>query len=169
MNRKWLGVVLVAAGLTVLAIVFLATREAPTQGTIPQAAVQQQATPPTREELLRLVNEERAKAGVAPLAIDERINESAQMKADDMTRHGYFGHDNSDGTQGYELVFKTTGQLCTYASENLTDISVNTSARAVSNWVNSEPHYRGMTNPDYSLTGFGISGTNIVQHFCKEA
>src|SRR5262249_44174159 len=47
-------------------------------------------TPATREELLRLVNDERAKVGVAPLAVDERLNGSAQRKTDDMAKFNYF-------------------------------------------------------------------------------
>lgn len=40
--------------------------------------------PPDAQELLELVNAERAKVGVAPLVIDERVQKSAQLKADDM-------------------------------------------------------------------------------------
>lgn len=37
--------------------------------------------PPDAQEMLELVNEERAKVGVAPLKLDERLNASAQEKS----------------------------------------------------------------------------------------
>ena len=40
--------------------------------------------PPDAQEMLELVNQERAKVGVAPLKLDKRLNASAQEKADDM-------------------------------------------------------------------------------------
>jgi len=127
-------------------------------------------TPPTVDELLRLVNEERAKVGVAPLTIDTRLNQSAQFKADDMFTNIYFNHVDSSGKHGYSYVYDYAPGLCSIASENITDnttIESNTSKQAIYNWVNSEPHYKAMINPNYTLTGFGVSGTKIVEHFCQ--
>lgn len=74
-----------------------------TQATTPAGEVQNEsqtysisltehADPPTREELLKLVNEERAKNGVAALTEDARLDTSAQRKADDMATYHYFNH-----------------------------------------------------------------------------
>ena len=48
-----------------------------TPNVTPVATVQpvQKPQPPTVDELLRLVNEERAKVGVAPMVIDARLNQ----------------------------------------------------------------------------------------------
>jgi len=124
----------------------------------------------TREELLALVNAERIKIGVAPLAVDERLHGSAQRKADDMTQHNYFGHTSPhDGTFGPNYVLET-GIGCLSAGENLTwlgDVKVNHAAvRAVNAWMGSAPHREAILNARYVLIGFGISGAYVVEHFC---
>jgi len=51
-----------------------------------------------------LVNAERVSRGIAPLTLDERLNTSAQIKADDMTSDGYFDHvDPFTGVRGAKL------------------------------------------------------------------
>lgn len=131
---------------------------------------QQQAKRPTRAELLKLVNAERAKYGVPPLKEDTRLDTSAQRKADDMVKYDYFGHVSPhDGKHGYEYI-NDVGIYCKTDSENLTEANddVNTSSRAVEAWVKSPPHHKAMINADYSYTGFGISGGTVVEHFCEQ-
>lgn len=126
--------------------------------------------PATKEELLALVNEERAKAGVAPLVVDERLNQSAQRKADDMTKYNYFNHISpNDGKNGYEYVYDT-GIYCKYAGENLTQnySYYEWDSRAVRSWMNSKSHRDAMLDSRYTLTGFGKSGVNVVEHFCEQ-
>ena len=132
-------------------------------------------TPPTAEELLRLVNIEREKVGVKPLVIDANMTKTAQWKADDMHTRKYFSHfpatiDGVKNTQKYTVNYENRlvlGVTCIESSENIVDnIVSNDSKTAVEAWVDSKPHYKAMINPDYTLTGFGISGTKIVQHFC---
>lgn len=127
--------------------------------------------PPTIARLLQLVNEERTKVNVAPLAIDSRLNESAQYKAEDMFKRNYFGHeDPKTGKHGYDIAFERTGEMCSFVSENITDNVIdadNTSEQTIFNWVNSPSHYNAMIDSRYTYTGFGIAGTKIVQHFCQ--
>lgn len=136
-------------------------------------ATVKQGLPLTRENLLKLVNEERAKVGVAPLVMDSRINTSAQMKADDMEEHGYYGHTNHNGTSGTSLIFRVTGQLCVSGGENLVrgGEREHIAEVAVGRWTESKAHYDAMIDAGYSLTGFGITGSSenwiITQHFCK--
>ncbi len=125
--------------------------------------------PPNVDDLLRLTNAERAKAGVAPLKLDTRLNQSAQMKADEIARTGVFEHVGTDGRHGYEYI-KDTGLSCTSASENLE--AGNSSEEAISEWMASTlGHREAILNPNYDLVGFGISQgpayKNVVQHFCN--
>ena len=123
---------------------------------------------PDAGELLELVNAERAKYGVAPLVMDDRLNQSAQMKADDMVTYNYFGHVNHDGTQAYQVIGRLAGASCSYASENIRDNDeyINTSREAFDAWVVSKPHHDAMLATKYSLTGFGIRNDQVVEHFC---
>ncbi len=127
--------------------------------------------PPAVDELLALVNKERARNGAAPLKIDDRLNSSAQMKANDEVKYGYFGHEsdkspNNRGNSRYWMI--ATGISCIDSSENLTqNTTVNDAAHAVNAWIASPPHHAAMINGAYDLTGFGISGNQIVEHFCQ--
>lgn len=125
--------------------------------------------PPNVPELLRLVNEERAKAGVPPLVLDERLNQSAQMKADDMAQNNYFGHFSPETGQknGPNKARSLTGNDCWKISENL--VEAQSAKTAIKAWIKSAGHHRAMIDPDLTVTGFGIKNDLIVQHFCAKS
>lgn len=122
------------------------------------------------DELLARVNEERAKVGVAPMIIDAKLNQSAQMKADDMEKNNYFAHVSpKDGRHGYEYI-DDMGVVCRTNGENFswnTDGSTITANQAVGWWLGSESHRNAMLDPDYKSTGFGVVNSIIVEHFCQ--
>lgn len=122
---------------------------------------------PTVDELLRLVNEERAKVSVAPLVLDERLNKSAQQKADDMLTRNYYEHVDPDGRHGYDIAHEYAPDICKKPAENLNMASNATIASdVVFSWATSESHYKAMVNEEFKYTGFGISDNKFVQHFC---
>jgi len=126
--------------------------------------------PPTRSELLRLVNQERAKHGVAPLKEDAQLDSTAQWKADDMNTRHYFGHyDPETGKRnGLDKMMDNVGSRCTFISENILENDAdNTSKGSVATWISSKPHHLAMIDKQYVYTGFGISGTYVVEHFCN--
>lgn len=133
--------------------------------------------PPDAQEMLELVNQERAKVGVVPLKLDERLSASAQEKADDMQNRGYYDHKSPDGIEGYSLVFKHMPSKCRYASENLAEVSTTdskfgSSRFTIDNWMHStKGHREAILDAKYSLVGFGISKQGhdliVVQHFCQ--
>lgn len=125
--------------------------------------------PVNKHDLLKLVNEERAKVGVPALVIDERLNQSAQRKADDMEKNDYFDHVSPiDGRYGASYA-NDTGIPCQRVSENIryNGYGKNTAKDAVLGWYGSELHRVAMLNQKYESTGFGIAGSRIVQHFCE--
>ena len=133
-----------------------------------------EAKPPTRSELLKLVNKERAKHGIAPLKIDKRLNWSAQKKSDDMLAYGYYDHEspkspNSEGNSDQWIL--ASGVRCIAAGENLDENS--TASAAVKAWIASKSHHTAMIDSKYTSTGFGIAGKDpngyylITEHFCQ--
>lgn len=142
-----------------------------------QAESKYDVGPPDAQEMLELVNQERAKVGVAPLKLDERLNASAQEKADDMQNRDYYDHKSPAGIEGYSLVFKHMPNRCRYASENLakvstTDNKFGSSRFTIDNWMHStKGHREAILDAKYSLVGFGISKQGydliVVQHFCE--
>lgn len=163
MTRKRITVIIAAIALLIAGTASYATfavkphtaqdNGQSTQVTAPQPT-KYEVGPPDAQELLELVNAERVKVGVGPLVIDERLNQSAQAKADDMAKNNYFDHVDATGKHGYEYVKDYAPGLCKQAGENI--VGEDTSNDAVSWWINSPLHYKAMTNPDNILTGFGI-------------
>lgn len=127
--------------------------------------------PPTRTELLQLVNAERAKYKAAPLQEDAALDQAAQAKAEDEVVHGY-AHECPECLNGMLAAEKDLGLQGNYA-ENLMENTYagtntpdnNTSKGTVDAWVNSKPHFQTMIDPRYTFTGFGISGTQVVEEF----
>ena len=131
--------------------------------------------PPDAQEMLELVNQERAKVGVAPLKLDERLNASAQEKANDMQNRDDYGHESPEGVKGFSLVFKHMPDKCQYAGENLATLLVPTSNSriAIDTWMHStKGHREAIIDKKYDLVGFGVSkdkygSSLVVQHFCE--
>lgn len=132
-------------------------------------------TLPTAVQVLDLVNSERTKAGVAALQLDDRLNQSAQRKADDMVKYDYKEHVSpNDGKHGYEYI-NDVGISCKTDSENLAwGWGTRSNAQAfVGWWMSSAAHKAALLNGKYTLTGFGTGlmqdGKTIVvvEHFCE--
>lgn len=173
--RKTTFVVGLVLGLSCLAFVAygmsrpVGAKPVQTAPVAPQTAV----SPPTRAELLALVNAERAKYGVAPLTEDTRLDQSAQMKANDEVKYNYFGHispaDSPNAGKNSHDFIASTSIGCLDSSENLTENThVNDAQHAVAAWINSPSHHAAMIDPKYTLTGFGIGNDQIVEHFCQQ-
>ena len=142
-------------------------------GQIQQVKTKYEVGPPTAEELLELVNAERAMVGVAPLKIDENVQKSAQLKVDDMAARNYFQH-NVLGTE-YTLTPEMAYYVklsCSSSSENIrwTPLEYSTSQEVYNGWYNSPPHIAAIRNADYTLTGIAIAKDAdkyySVEHFC---
>lgn len=122
---------------------------------------------PTISELLDDVNKARGDAGVSPLIEDPRLDQSAQIKANDMQTNGY-GHTDGDGQPGYTLAHKAI-PACIYVSESLD--AAETAQETISEWLNSPPHRAALLDPKYSLTGFGVVAHSdyyyVVEHYCQ--
>lgn len=133
--------------------------------------------PPDPQEMLELVNAERAKVGVAPLVLDENVQRSAQLKAEDMENHGYYGHDiprlgNMYTQEMRDILYKKL--KCKSSGENLHSLLLvmSTSREAIDGWMQStKGHREAMLDAKYDLVGFGMAkdgqNTLVVQHFCN--
>lgn len=164
-------------GLTILALIVImgvsvvAGNSQPKPQATPVSIYEAPQPPkPTVEELFRLTNEERAKAGVRPLELNPLLNKSAQMKADDMLANNYFDHVNPTTGKNGPTYVMDVGADCYYQSENIAaDL---TSEGAMVDWKGSEPHFKAIIDTRYESVGFGIAKGEyyyyIVQHFCDK-
>lgn len=138
-----------------------------------------QSALPTIQELHNRINAERAKVGSKPLELNSGLNASAQLKADELMREGYESnpHNNRAGRAGYTYVFDNM-KGCKGAAENISvtynfgkyfdkDIYYDRTAKnTVDGWLTSKAHADTLRSADYELTGYGITNSYIVQHFC---
>ena len=167
MKRSATAISLLAAILCVVAGFVLAAQSS--DEAKPINTVQTTVEPMTVDSLLEAVNQERTTKGIAPLVLDQRLVQSAQIKADDMTKNNYYDHVDKNGRHGYDIAHEYAPDVCLEPSENLQRDDNNlglTSIESIASWKSSKPHYEAMMNPKYTITGFGISGIYIVEHFC---
>ena len=111
------------------------------------------------QEILRLVNEIRATAGVAPLTLDTTLCKAASMRAVEMDYSNQMSHTRPSGKDCFSVLdfygisFGTCG-------ENIA--AGQTSASSVVNgWKNSPGHYQNMINASYTKLGVGYSAMGV--------
>lgn len=132
---------------------------------------------PTPEEILTEVNKLRAEVGVAPVVLDEKLNASALLKAQDMVTHNYYAHTNpKTEKRGINYIFDMNDK-CIYGSEDLARGSAIRDAKGrVQSWKESKPHYEAIINPKHTRMGFAEifdhsvkveAPTMAVLHLCQ--
>ncbi len=111
---------------------------------------------PDRIGLLELFNQERAAHGLPPFTLNEQLNRSAQLKADDMLAHNYYAHISPvSGREGYEYITDVGITNHGGASEILT--RKPNSQETLDSWKSSADHYGAIINPKYTEVGFGMA------------
>lgn len=105
--------------------------------------------------LLALTNTDRTSAGIPMLTENPLLDEAAQLKADDMARHGYFAHITPDGKT--PLVFlDQVGYAYKNVGENL-GLNYDDAASAEAAWMNSPEHRQNVLFSEFTEVGFGTS------------
>lgn len=104
------------------------------------------------QKLLTLCNETRANENLTELTINEKLNENAQERADEIAESGEFSHIRPDGS-GCLTVIKTD---YIYAGENLAKGDGN-AENIFKEWMASTSHKENIMNGAYTQTGFGCA------------
>lgn len=111
--------------------------------------------------LLQSTNNERIAKQLGTLALNDKLNQAAQAKANDMVARNYWSHTTPDGQQPWAFI-NTTGYTYTAAGENLAYGFVN-SDETVQGWMNSQSHRDNLLSKNYSQVGFGIASSPSFQ------
>ena len=110
------------------------------------------------ERIVELVNEERAKDGVAPVTLNETLTDAAMLRAEEITEQ--FSHTRPDDTSCF-TVLKDYNIGYYACAENIA--AGNSTADATMNqWVNSSGHYNNLMNATYTEIGVGVRNTGIT-------
>ncbi|MEN3362140.1 MAG: hypothetical protein V7637_6122 [Mycobacteriales bacterium] len=104
------------------------------------------------DEVVRLTNLERAKAGCDGLRIDPQLTAAAQGHSTDMADRGYFSHDTPAGKTPWDRA-KAAG----YAEPSAENIAMGyrTAADVVTGWMNSPGHRANIVNCASHAVGVG--------------
>jgi len=129
-------------------------------GTI-QQGVLSYATNTSISGLLQETNEERVGVGLANLALNAKLNQAAQAKANDMASRDYWSHNTPDGQQPW-VFFVNAGYQYQTAGENLA-YGFDNSTATVIGWMNSPGHKANILNTTYTEVGFGIANAENYQ------
>ena len=110
------------------------------------------------KSILRLVNEEREKAGLVPLIFNPLLNQAAQDHTNDMISKGYFSHTSPSGRTMVMRV-NATGYKYSTIGENIAAGS-STAAATMTQWMNSPGHRANILNPKFKELGVGYGPSN---------
>ena len=105
------------------------------------------------QEVIRLVNAERAKYGLAALTEDWELSRVARYKSQDMHDNRYFAHSSPTYGTPFQMI-RAFGLSYRTAGENIA-MGYATPAAVVAGWMNSEGHRANILNSAYTKIGVG--------------
>ncbi len=106
------------------------------------------------QEVVKLVNAERAKAGLPALKEDWELSRVAKYKSQDMHDKNYFDHISPTyGTpftmmKNFGITYKSAGENIAKGQKSATEV--------VNAWMNSEGHRANILNKNYTHIGVGF-------------
>lgn len=105
------------------------------------------------EEVIRLVNAERAKNGLSALTYDWELSRIARYKSEDMRKNNYFSHTSPTYGSPFNML-KSFGVSYKSAGENIAK-GYKTPAAVVEGWMNSSGHRANILNKSFTHIGVG--------------
>ena len=144
-----------AAAVTVKTTAAKTTTTEKATETTTQAPKQSTAAPNTSaaNEILNLVNKERAANGLSALKLDTALSNVAQAKAQDMYNKKYFSHTSPTYGSPFDMM-KSFGISYRTAGENIAK-GQKTPAAVMSAWMNSDGHRKNILGSGYTKLGVG--------------
>lgn len=124
-------------------------------GATTSSTVQAQEAPSATDQVIALVNQQRAAHGCAPLAPNPQLALAAQRHSEDMAIRNYFNHTTPEGLVFTDRIAQS-GYAWGHAAENLTAY-VNTPEAVVAVWMNSPPHRASMLDCNLRDVGVGVA------------
>ncbi len=120
------------------------------------------------KQVLNLTNVERQKAGLKPLQIDTKLQNSARQKSNDMATNRYFSHTSPTYGSPFDQM-KANGITYRAAAENIA-MGQRTAEEVVKAWMESPGHRQNILTPGYTHIGIGHdkNGNYWTQQFIQK-
>lgn len=140
---------------------------------LPATAAKQPAAPAPSQssvgayaaQVSQLVNQERQKAGLAPLTLDAELSNVALAKAKDMIANNYFDHNSPTYGSPFDMM-RSFGIDYTAAGENIAK-GQNSPQAVMNDWMNSPGHKQNILSTNYDSIGVAYYQGAWVQLFKK--
>jgi len=107
------------------------------------------------KEVVALVNQERAKLGLAPLKDNSDLSNVARTKSEDMVANNYFSHTSPTYGSPFDMM-KKFGITYNAAGENIA-MGQPTAASVMTAWMNSPGHKANILSANYTEIGVGVA------------
>lgn len=122
------------------------------------------------KQVVGIVNQERAKAGLSPLTLNTKVSKVAQAKAEDMKNNNYFSHTSPTYGSPFDMM-KQFGVSYSSAGENIAK-GQKTPQSVMNAWMNSSGHKANIMSNSFEQIGVGYTtdskgNTYWVQMFIK--
>ncbi|QJT04304.1 CAP domain-containing protein [Streptomyces asoensis] len=104
-------------------------------------------------EVLKLVNEERAKVGCSAVSANSALSKLAEKFSDDMAARGFFDHTDPDGATPWDRAAKAG--IADLGGENIARGQADAAA-VMEAWMNSPGHKANILNCDFKTLGVGV-------------
>ncbi len=130
----------------------------------PEASGPAEEQHPFLQQVVDLVNEERAKVGAGPLVMDVQLNKAAQIRAVEI--YTLFSHDRPNGSR-YRTVLDENGISYSGCGENVA-YGFKTPKEVMNAWMNSEGHKKNILNPSYTTIGIGYDKGSNSYHYWSQ-
>ncbi len=115
------------------------------------------------EEVVQLVNQERAKYGLKPLTSNWEVARVARYKSQDMINKNYFDHNSPTYGTPFQMM-KNFGITYKTAGENIA-AGQTTAQAVVKAWMNSEGHRKNILSSSYTQIGVGYVKGGSYGHY----
>lgn len=102
------------------------------------------------KQVVDIVNAERAKEGLAPLAINSTLMDYAQLRSTEIVDN--FAHQRPDGSSPLNYVMNLNG---IYTSGENIAYGQSSPESVMGSWMNSPGHHANIMNADFSMIGVG--------------
>lgn len=106
-------------------------------------------------EVVRLVNDERAKAGRSSLTENNELSRIARLKSEDFVKNNYFSHNSPTYGSPFDMM-KQYGINFTSAGENIASGQRN-AEEVMKYWMASSGHRENILDPNYNQIGVGVA------------
>ncbi|WP_433272230.1 CAP domain-containing protein [Actinosynnema sp. CS-041913] len=133
----------------------------PANTSLAQPAVHQTTTPVKAadavQQIVDLVNAERAKAGCGAVRVDGKAQAAAQAHADDMAARNYYAHKSPEGADAGDRL-NAAGYEWRKWRENIHK-GVRSPEEAMRDWINSSAHRANILDCGVGDLGVGVNSS----------